>query len=274
MGPVKSRRSGTIAAHRAIGHKADAPLAITAPMPCHRPREPGPRPQQGNSMRRMRNVKIVATLGPASDDYEIDPRAARGRRRRVPPEHEPRQPRGDRRAPRDHPPDRSGSGPPDRHPRRPAGPEAARRRLRERRARSWRRARRSASTSDDAEGDATRVQLPHPEIFAGARAGRRASGQRRQDPPEGRRVRRRFRRLHRDRRRHDLEPQGRERARRGAAAGGAVGQGPQGSGIRLRAGRRLAGALLRAAPRGRDRGARARARAAPRSCRRSRSPPR
>ena len=41
-------------------------------------------------------------------------------------------------------------------------------------------------------------------------------------------------------RRDDLQPQGRQRARRGAAGGGAVGKGPRGSGIRLRTWRRLA----------------------------------
>jgi pyruvate kinase len=46
--------------------------------------------KQEDGMRRHRNVKIVATLGPASSDLRDDPRPVRGRGRRVPPEHEPR----------------------------------------------------------------------------------------------------------------------------------------------------------------------------------------
>ena len=66
-------------------------------------------------------------------------------------------------------------------------------------------------------------------------------------------MRRRFRRVRGAGRRRHLEPQGRERARRGAAAGGALGQGPQGPRVRVRPRRRLAGAVVRAAG-GRRRG--------------------
>ena len=121
-------------------------------------------------MRRNRNVKIVATLGPASSSPEMleklflagvdvfrinmshtqhdllrqlqrDIRAVEAKLKR-----------------------------PDRHPRRPAGPQDPYRNLRDKEARI-------APgdififDTDKTPGDATRVHLPHPEIFASAQIG-------------------------------------------------------------------------------------------------------
>ena len=61
-----------------------------------------------------------------------DPRPVRGRRRRLPAQHEPRHPRRHRPAPRADSPGRGRARPPDRHPRRPPGAEAPLRHLRRR----------------------------------------------------------------------------------------------------------------------------------------------
>jgi pyruvate kinase len=96
-----------------------------------------------------------------------DPRAVRGRRRRVPAEHEPRQPRRDRRPPRHHPRrSRPRSGRPIgiladlQGPKLRVGTFAAGAAD----AGGGRRA--SASTSTPRRGRRARVSLPHPEIFA------------------------------------------------------------------------------------------------------------
>ena len=144
-------------------------------------------------MRRQRHAKIVATLGPASSDPTDDPRAVRRRRRRVPLQFQPRQPRRSRRAPRMRAPNRAGDRPTDRDPARPAGPEAARRHFRRRAGQArGRRAlpprsgsgtgRRQARTAA-ASGDLRRAE-----------AGHRPAARRRQAPPAGRALRRRFRR--------------------------------------------------------------------------------
>jgi pyruvate kinase len=75
---------------------------------------------------------------------------------------------------------------------------------------------------DDTRAMRARVQLPHKEIFAALEPGARLlvnDGKIRLKVED---CGDRFRRLHRDRGRHDLQPQGRERARRGAAARRAV----------------------------------------------------
>ena len=123
------------------------------------------------SLRRQRNVKIVATLGPASDSYEMIRAAVRGRRRRVPAEHEPRHPRRHRAAPRADPAGRGGVRAADRHPRRPAGPEAALRNLRRRAGHAGRGGDASASTSTRPRATPRRVCLPHPEIFQALEVG-------------------------------------------------------------------------------------------------------
>ena len=196
------------------------------------------------SIRRQRNVKIVATLGPASDDYETiralfeagadvfrlnmshgdsgrdrraaTPSSARSRRMSVA---------------------RSPSWPTCRG--RSSASACSRRRRR-----CWRRAPRFRLDLDPAEGDATRVQPA-----ASRRSSRRSSRARRCWSTTARSASRsteccgRIMPMHRRRgRRRDLQPQGRERARRGPPAGRAVGKGPQRSRVRLRARRRMAGA--------------------------------
>ena len=61
--------------------------------------------------------------------------------------------------------------PADRHPGRFAGTEVAARQLHERLGRDRNGAGTSSSTADPAPGDATRVHLPHPEIFAAIKPG-------------------------------------------------------------------------------------------------------
>ncbi len=113
---------------------------------------------------------------------------------------------------------------------------------------------------DPADGDVTRVCLPHPEIFQ-ALAGRlQPPRQRRQDPPQGHRALPGARGDRGGRRRRDLQPQGRQRPRRRPPPRRALAQGQEGPRVRLRARRRLARALLRPARHRRLRGARARRR--------------
>ena len=108
---------------------------------------------------------------------------------------------------------------------------------------------------DEAPGDASRVNLPHREIFEAVEPGTRllvddgklvfrvVKAERRPDRDQGRG------------RRHDLQQQGPQRPRRGAAARRADRQGPRRPRLRARAACRLDRALLRAAARGRRRGA-------------------
>ena len=107
---------------------APPPAGVRAPgakARAARARKPGP-------MRRRRRTKVVATLGPASSGRIIIAPAVRGRRRRVPHQHESHHPRQDARA-GDHDPRRRGRvQPADRHPGRSAGAEAAARQLQER----------------------------------------------------------------------------------------------------------------------------------------------
>ena len=100
---------------------------------------------------------------------------------------------------------------------------------------------------DDTPGESHRVQLPHKEIFEALEPGAmllvndgKIRLQVEECGPD-------FAEHAGDRRRHDLGPQGGQRARRGAGARRAEREGPQGSGIRLRARRGLAGAVVRAA---------------------------
>ena len=138
-------------------------------------------------IRRQRNVKIVATLGPASDTYEMIRALFVDRRRRLPAQHEPWNPRRHRPAARADSPGRGGARPADRHPRRPAGAEAPLRHLRRR--------------PGDARGGRGLPLRPrpgrrrrHPRLPAasgdlpGARGRLDAPRQRRQDPAEGHRA--------------------------------------------------------------------------------------
>ena len=120
----------------------------------------------GGGMRRNRCAKIVATLGPASSTQGADPRAGRRRRRRVPLQLQPRQPRGPCGPLRARARGRGGARPADRHDHGPAGPEAAGRPLRRGPRRPEPAATHFRLDLDPAPGDQTRVNLPHPEIFA------------------------------------------------------------------------------------------------------------
>ena len=122
-------------------------------------------------MRRNKNAKIIATLGPASDDratiealFEAGADVFRlnfshgiheDHRRRLDTD----------------PPDRTGQRPAYRCPARPAGAEAAHRHLCRRPGDAGRRALRSASISTPERRQRRARRLPHPEIFAALKAG-------------------------------------------------------------------------------------------------------
>ena len=103
--------------------------------------------------------------GPASRHARDDPQARRGRRRRLPDQHEPRHPRRSCAADRDDPRAREGARPADDDPRRPAGAQAARRQVRGRQGRARRTARPSSSTATTTPGDAKRVEPAAPRDF-------------------------------------------------------------------------------------------------------------
>ena len=188
-----------------------------------------------NAMRRQRNAKIVATLGPASSDRRHHPRAVRRRRRRVPAE---LQPRHARRAPRA---------------------------LRRRSARIERETGRPIAILLDLQGPKLRVGTfadGPVELVDGARVPPRPRSRRRATRRARRcRIRRSSRRWSRaptccsttarcgctvehcgadfaetrvDRRRRAVRPQGRQRARRRAAAVGDDRQGPRRPRLRAR----------------------------------------
>ena len=138
--------------------------------------------------------------------------------------------------------------PPDRHPGRSAGAEAAGRQLRGRSGHARPRARPSSLDADPAPGDATRVHLPHPEIFAAHRARPYAPARRRQDPTCRDRGGQQAHRHARRGRRQAVGPQGREPARHHDAVLGADAEGPLRSRSRARRRHRLGGALLHPAP--------------------------
>ena len=106
-------------------------------------------------------------------------------------------------------------------------------------------------------GDSTRVELPHPELFEAVNDGDRLLID---DGKVRLKVLEFERRAHRHRgpgRRARVEPQGRQRARRGGADPGADREGPRRPGLRARAESRLDRLVVRAAARGCRRGARA-----------------
>ena len=108
--------------------------------------------------------------------------------------------------------------------------------------------------SDKTPGDNTRVQLPHPEILAALKPGPRASARRRQGAPDRRGNLARARRHPRRDRRPDVGPQGRQPARYRPAGLRDDAEGPRRSRSGARDRRRLDRALLRAARRGCGRG--------------------
>ena len=197
-------------------------------------------------MHRHRKAKIVATLGPASQTATPS-RAVRGRGRRVPPQLQPRHARGPqarydivRALERE-------TGRPIARARRPAGPQAAGRHLRGGAGEAASPARRSVSISTRRRATRTRRHAASRDL-RGAEARRRAAARRRQGAPRGRVLRAEIGRDARRRCGGDaLRPQGRERGRRRAAGLGADRQGPARPRLRARAGRRLGGAVLRAA---------------------------
>ncbi len=206
-----------------------------------------------NPLRRQRNVKIVATLGPASNDYDMIRKLfeAGADVFRLNMSHGTQAEIAARHA--DHPPGRGG---------RWAGPSRSSPTCRGRScawassraaARRWRRAQRVPARPRSRRG------RRHAREPAASRDLRGARTRARSLLVNDGKIRLKVDRLRAPSsptagggRRRDLEPQGRERARRGAAAGGAVGQGPPRPRVRLRAWRRLAGAVLRAARRRRD----------------------
>ena len=96
-----------------------------------------------------------------------------------------------------------------------------------------------------------------PEVFAALAPGRPAADRRRQDPARGRgRPSADARDGPGAGRRHALRPQGGQRGRRRAAGLGPDREGPRRPRLRARAGRRLGGAVLRAAAGGPGRGPR------------------
>ena len=122
-------------------------------------------------MRRQRQAKIVATLGPASSDSTtiralFDAGADVFRFNFSHGSHEQHRERARHRAPH-----RGRDRPPDRHPARPAGPQAARRHLCRRTGRAAGRRRRSASTWIRRRATPAARSLPHPEIFAALKVG-------------------------------------------------------------------------------------------------------
>ena len=208
--------------------------AIAAP--CRR------KPPAG-SCPRTRKVRILATLGPASDSPEMIRRLRRGGRRRLPHQYEPWRPcrSCQARSPRSARSRRSSDRPttiladlqgPKLRVGKFTGDKA-----------ELKAGQAFVFDRDKALGDATRAILPHREIFAAARTGHAAAGRRRQ---AGLRV------IAADADRIEATVEvggtisnnkGRQRPRRGAAARGADRQGPRRSRLRARAGRRLDRAL-------------------------------
>ena len=108
--------------------------------------------------------------------------------------------------------------------------------------------------SDKTPGDNTRVQLPHPEILAALRPGHALLARRRQGAPDRRGNLARARRHPRRDRRQDVGPQGRQPARHRPAGVGDDAEGPRRSRSRAGDRHRLDRAVVRAARRGRHRG--------------------
>ena len=134
--------------------------------------------------------------------------------------------------------------PADRHPGRPARAEAARRRLRRTGQRCSIPAPPLRSTPIPTPGDATRVHLPHPEIFEGVKPGHTLlldDGKIRLIATE---ASRREDRHPRRGRRQAVRPQGREPARHRDPVLGADAEGPLRSGSRPRHRRRLDRAVV------------------------------
>ena len=201
-------------------------------------------------MRRSRRVKIVATLGPASNAPEMIERLFEAGVDvfRINMSHTSLR-RGEEAARR-----RARGGSPvraaDRHPGRPAGAQVPHRRhcAGERGAR--RRAPPSTSIPPRAPARPARVFLPHPQIFEAVEAGHTLlldDGKIRMTRAGQEAI---AHRCHRGGRRHAVEPQGHQPARYRAADRAAHREGQGRPRLRAAARRRLGGAVVRAARRG------------------------
>ena len=224
-------------------------------------------------MRRTRNAKIVATLGPASADAATIEALFERRRRRVPAELQPWHARATTSARLRHHPRASSAktgrpigvlldlqGPKLRIGTFADGPV------------TLKRARRSGSTSTPTPGNAQRVPLPHPEIFAALKPGSDAAARRWQAAPRGRAGCGAGLRRDAGRRRRHCFPSARASTCPSDHADlGADGEGPPRPRLRARARRRLGRAVVRAASRGHRGGARDRRRPGRRSWPSSRS---
>ena len=129
---------------------------------------------------RSRKVRILATLGPASSTPRDDPPARRGRRRRLPDQHEPRQPRRPSQADRDDPRLEKELDRPTTILADLQGPKLRVGKFAGDKARCSKTGQTFVFDRDEAPGDASRVDLPHREIFERGRARHAAAGRRRQ----------------------------------------------------------------------------------------------
>ena len=172
-------------------------------------------------LRRRRRTKIIATLGPASSTPEVLARLFQAGADvfRLNFSHGTHEDHAARIAMIRELEERF--EPPDRHPRRRAGAEAARRRASAAGACSLQTGQAFRLDLNPTPGDARRVNLPHPEIIAAAAIGTHAAAGRRQAAAaRGAQARRPAGDRGRGRR-PAVRPQGRQRARRGAADPGA-----------------------------------------------------
>ena len=135
--------------------------------------EPGEQ-RHGRPMRRSRKVKILATLGPASSDKATIDEPLRGRRRRLPHQHEPHRPRPScARSSRLIREVESEVGRPIGILADLQGPKLRIGTFAERAGRAQRRADASSSTPTRRRATRKRVELPHPEILAALEPGHR-----------------------------------------------------------------------------------------------------
>ena len=195
-------------------------------------------------MRRLRRTKIVATLGPSSSERSVIAALFRAGADvfRINMSHTSHERMRELVATIRSIEERM--RPADRHPGRSAGPEAARRAVRRRPGGAAEGRHLHARCRSRRRADATRVHLPHPEIFAAIEPGHALlldDGKVRLTATE---VAERQDRHARRSRRQPVGPQGREPARHHDSVLGAGAEGPLRSRSRARRRRRLGRALL------------------------------
>ena len=176
---------------------------------------------------RSRKVKILATLGPASNTREMIRVADAGGRRCLPDQHEPRRPAAEGGAGRGHPRAGAGIPPADDDPVRPSGAQAQGRPLRGRRDAARRPASSSSSIATATPAMRTASNFRIPSCSRRSKPGAQHPDRRRQGPPEGRREQRRADRHRGPGRRARFGQQGRQRARRRRSDPGADRKGPR-----------------------------------------------